>query len=85
MSCSKSPSMAFCSRLLSTTTRSELKQLLEEAPLSVAEKTFILDVHDRMSLKALADKYSLSVSGIAKRKQNVFIRLHKFEVSRLKH
>ena len=76
--------VAYVTRMLKTTSLTDLKKILAEAPLSEEEINFILDAHQKMSLKQMAQKYGLTVSGVAKRKNRIYTRFQYYDINRLK-
>jgi len=79
----KLPEVAYYAQKIESMSKRDLQSEWRDAPINETEYSFLCDIQNRLSLKELADKYSLTVSGIAKWKQRLFIRLHKFDMRNL--
>lgn len=68
----KTPAVAYITRLIKTTSRTQLHQILNDAPLKRAEIRLILDYADGMSYKELAQAYNKSVQRINQWKRQIY-------------
>lgn len=80
--CVRTPEAAYYNRKIKTTSRRQLRTEWEDAPLTRRDKEFLLDLAEGDTLKELADKYCISVSGVSKWKLRVFKILHRFDTRR---
>lgn len=76
----KSPATAYYSRKLKITSRTKIRQDLDDAPLNRREREFISDVIEGLTLQELADKHRLSTSRISKWKREIFERLQAYDL-----
>ena len=74
----KTPPVAFITRLINTTSRPELRQLLNDAPLKRAEISLILDYADGMTYKELAQKNNKSIQRINQMKRKSYEKLARY-------
>lgn len=79
----KTPAVAYYSRKIRTTTRSQLYDQIEDAPLKRADRNFLYDIIEGLSYKELSLKYSKSESRIYKWKRELFERMHKYDTQKL--
>ena len=77
----KSVSVAYYSRKIKTTKKSDLIREWEDAPISQREFEFLCALVDRLSYKQLSAKFNLSESGISKWKRKLYERLHFFDMN----
>lgn len=77
--CVRIPETSYYYRKMQTTSRRQLTAEWEDAPLTRRDKEFLHDLAEGDTLKELAEKYCLSVSGISKWKTRLFITLHRFD------
>lgn len=78
----KTPAVAFITRLIYTTGRQELTELLERSPLTKAERDLVLEYADGTKYKELAARYHVTTQTIYIRKRNAYKRLHLYIVSK---
>ena len=79
----KSPAFAYYARKIQMTSRSKLIAEWQDAPIALRDKSFLCDILDGFSLKELASKYNMTISGVAKRKHKLFIHLHRYDMRNL--
>lgn len=76
----KSPAVAYYSRKIRITSKEELYQELEEAPLKTKEFAFVADIIEGLELEDLATKYHISYSRVTKWKREIFEVLHAYDL-----
>lgn len=81
----KSPAVAYYCRKIRITSKEQLYQELEDAPLSSREFAFIADIIEGLKLEELSRKYKLSYSRIASWKREMFEVMHAYDLNRLKN
>ena len=79
----ESPAFAYYARKIQITNRSKLIAEWQDAPITLRDRAFLHDILDGFSLKELASKYNMTISGVAKRKHKLFIRLHRYDMRNL--
>ena len=79
----KSPAFAYYARKIQITSRSKLVAEWQDAPITLRDRAFLHDILDGLSLKGLASKHNITVSGVAKRKHKLFVRLHRYDMRNL--
>jgi hypothetical protein len=82
--CTKSPSVAYYNNKIRTTKKSQLLIEWADAPLTEKEKSFLLDVLEKLPLKELSSKYYMTDSGISKFKRRIFEKLHQFDMFQIR-
>jgi hypothetical protein len=81
--CKKSPAVAYYSRKIKTTSRSELIDEIMDSPLSQKDISFMIDILDGMSYQELATKYNKSKPRISQWKRTCFEKLQYFDYRKL--
>lgn len=81
--CRKSPAMAYFSKKIKLTARSELIDEIMDSPLSMRDINFMMDIIEGLSYLELAEKYSKSKARISQWKRTCFELLHRYEISKL--
>lgn len=81
----KSKSVIYVMRLITTTPRSELNNILQDIPIKRTEYYFIMDIVDGLSYKELAQKYNKSESRIGKWKKEICDKIQRFQLRRIMH
>lgn len=74
----KTPAVAYITRLIRTTGRPELEQILQSSPLRREDIIFILHYIDGLSYKELSVIYNKSEARIYQRKRKLYELLHAF-------
>ena len=82
--CKKSPAVNYVFKKISTTSKSEILQKLEDSPLSLRDISLMKDLINGLSLTELSSKYNLTPSAISKWKRKVCEKLHTFDVANFK-
>lgn len=80
----KTPAVAYMSRKIRTTSRSEMNLFIADSPLKARDKSFMQDVLDGLSFKEMQIKYAKSISRIAQWKRCCFEQLQKYEYESLR-
>lgn len=80
----KSPAVAYWSRKIRITSKEELYDSLEDAPLSTREYAFIADIIEGLELEELARKYKVSYSRITKWKREMCEVMHAYDMNRIR-
>lgn len=81
----KSKSVIYVTRMITTTPRSELYNLIKDFPLKRSEINFLIDIVEGLSYKELAIKYSKSTSRIGKWKREICDKVQKFQMRKIMH
>lgn len=79
----KTPAVAYITRLIRTTGRNDLLELLYNSPLRQKDIALLLDYAEGVSYKELAEKYGKSPQRIYQWKRNIYENLHFYLVQRL--
>ena len=79
----KTNAVAYYSYKIQTTSRTLLINEINEAPLKIKEKTFILDIVDGLSYRELAQKWQISKSRVSKWKRTLFEKLHQADMRKI--
>lgn len=80
--CRKTPAVAFITRLIKTTGKPELLEILQASPLRSQDIEFLLLYADGASYKELSAKYNKSLPRIYQRKRKIYEQLHFFLVTK---
>lgn len=80
----KTPGMAYISRKIKTTSRTEMNAFIADSPLKARDKNFMQDILEGLSLKELQSKYDKSESRIAQWKRSTFEQLFQYEYSQIR-
>lgn len=68
----KTPAVAYITRLIKTTSRAQLLQILTDSPLKMRDIYLLLDYADGMSYKELAQAYHKSTQRINQWKRKIY-------------
>lgn len=79
--CQKTPCVAYCIRLLQTTGKKALYEIIEDMPLKTRDYAFLADVIEGLDNEALMKKYKKSQSRITQWKRRSFEKLHQFIIA----
>ena len=71
----KTPAVAYITRLIKTTSRPQLIEILTASPLKTRDIYLLLDYADGMSYKELAAEYNKSVQRINQWKRKIYEEL----------
>lgn len=71
----KTPAVAYITRLIKTTSRAQLIDMLTDSPLKTRDIYLLLDYADGMSYKELAAQYNKSVQRINQWKRKIYEEL----------
>ena len=71
----KTPAVAYITRLIKTTSRAQLIDMLTDSPLKTTDIYLLLDYADGMSYKELAAQYNKSVQRINQWKRKIYEEL----------
>lgn len=80
--CEKSPGVAYLTRRIRTTARSEIVAIINDSPLSDNDRLFLIDILHGYSYKELAARHDMAVSSIGKRKKRVYEAMTLYERQR---
>ena len=80
--CRKTPAVAFITRLIHTTGRAELIDLLTRSPLKSRDIALLLDYAEGASYKELAAKYGKTEGAIYAQKRKIYEQLHFYLVKK---
>ena len=80
----KTPGMAYISRKIKTTSRTDMNAFIADSPLKTRDKNFMQDILEGLSLKELQSKYDKSESRIAQWKRSTFEQLFQYEYSQIR-
>lgn len=75
----KSKGVAYISRKITTTSRSEMQNFIADSPLKKRDRDFMTDILEGLSYKELESKYNKSQARIAQWKRTVFETLQRYE------
>ena len=78
----KTPAVAYITRLIRTTGRADLIELLDNSPLKQRDTALLLDYADGVSYKELAVKYGKTEGAIYAQKRKIYEQLHFFLVQK---
>lgn len=79
----KSPAVAYYTQKIRITSKEDLYEELEEAPLKSREYAFIADIIEGLELEELAAKYHISYSRATKWKRELFEVLHAYDMQKI--
>ena len=68
----KTPAVAYITRLIRTTSKSKLHEILADSPLKTRDINLLTDYADGMSYKELAQKYNKSIQRINQWKRQIY-------------
>lgn len=81
--CRKSPAVAYISKKIKLSARSEFVDEIMDSPLSMKDINFMMDILSGMSYFELAEKYQKSKARISQWKRTCFETLHRYELAKL--
>lgn len=79
----KTPAVAYITRLIKTTSKTELNRILQDSPLKTQDINLILSYANGASYEDLAEEYHISKPAIYARKRKIYETLHFYLVQRI--
>ena len=80
----KTNGVAYISRKIKTTSRSDMRNFIADSPLRKRDRDFMDDILEGLSYKELEEKYNKSQARIAQWKRTIYETLQRYEYESLR-
>lgn len=77
----RTPSVAYCQRIIQTTPKQELYDTIDQIPMLTKDFVFLSDIIEGLDNEALAAKHKKSPSRISQWKRSVYEKIHRYMIA----
>lgn len=77
----RTPSVAYCQRIIQTTPKQELYDTIDQIVMSTKDFVFLSDIIEGLDNDALAAKHKKSPSRISQWKRTVYEKIHRYMIA----